>query len=244
MEEKGKIEERCPRCGQAMWYYEPMKDWYCNTCKLYKYQILTQTPGVIYYNAPPVDSFSRRSNLGILGFIVGLLCLMAIFLLFFGVGGMDNWLSLHSNSDSGYYYDYYNDEPNPMTSGAMNVAMSSLLFAFAFLVILLTIARKEWWNRLQGRMDLNSTDPWANIMLKRGVVGIFNVFFGVLVIAGVLLMALGIYFVNRTTDSDAYLIFATQFIVGIVLVIASYFMHQRFMERLSSDIYPLIFEKR
>ncbi|MFH0816703.1 MAG: hypothetical protein V1934_07810 [Methanobacteriota archaeon] len=219
---------KCSKCGSDMTFYEPAKDWYCYGCNAYS-----------RYNIPygvPVDSVSKRSILRVMALIVGLLGIISILLFLFGLGQI-NQAMIH------YDYDYYYDDSNrveAMLKGTMNIGIATGLLIVSYIGMRSTLSKKSWWERMHKYVDTSGNDPWANVMIKNQLVEIFQVYYGVIIMSGVVFLGIGIFFLNMFDTGGLYAVAGLEAMLGAFLILTSYIAYGKEMVRLSRDVYPLL----
>jgi hypothetical protein len=219
---------KCTRCGAEMTYYEPARDWYCYGCNAYS-----------RYNVPygaPVDSVSKRSILRVMSLIVGLLGIISILLFLFGLGQISFTLEYYQHDV--YYEDMYSFDT--LLKGAMDVAIGTVLLLITYAGLRSTLSRKAWWERMHMYVDTNGRDPWANVMMKNQLVEIFQVYYAVLIIIGVVFLGEGIFFLNVFSSAGLFLVAGLESILGALLILMSYIAYGKEMVRLSRDVYPML----
>ncbi|MCK4758365.1 MAG: hypothetical protein KAS67_07930 [Thermoplasmata archaeon] len=212
--------QKCPKCGKEMQYYEQVKDWFCGWCQYYLRQL--QQP------ISPVDAVSKRSILNIMKFIVATFCLVSVLLILFGLFQLN--VGIGENYDSDW-----------AIRGLMNIIISFGLLIVSYMYISSTVRKKQWWTRMQNFVDIQSELDVGSISMKKSLLEIYQVFYGSVIIIGIIFLSLGIFFLNVFEDSSYFYISGIDILVGIVLVFISYSAYRSEMEKLSMEVYPIIF---
>ena len=213
------MSESCPKCHKEMIYYSEMNNWYCHACRIYRYPMK---------NMPGVDAVSKRSILNIMKLIVGAICGVSGILVAIGVFQL--YLSFES----------YNSTQN-LVRGALNLSIAMALLLIVYLYIYTTLGKKNWWNRMQLYIDFQSKLSEGSTLMKRSLVEIFQIYYGSIIIIGIILLLLGITFINTLYEPEVLILSGFQTIIGILLIFLSYLKYRKDMEMLSRDIYPILF---
>ena len=209
-----------------MTYYEPAKDWYCFTCNAYS---RLNTPYGV-----PMDSVSKRSILRVMSLIVGLLGIVSIFLLLFGLGQLNQSMVYED-------YYYYGDHRGEMAfKGGMDMCIAAILLLFTYVGMRSTLSKGSWWEKMHKYVDTTGNDPWAAAAIKMQLVGTFQVYYGVLIICGVVFLGVGIFFLNAFDEADLYVVASLEAMLGALIILMSYIAYGKEMVRLSRDVYPLL----
>jgi drug/metabolite transporter (DMT)-like permease len=79
--------------------------------------------------------------------------------------------------------------------------------------------------------------------MKKNLVGIYQIFYGSVIIIGIISLTIGIFFLNIFNESSDFIIVGIDILLGVILIFISYIFYQKEMEKLSKDIYPIIFPK-
>jgi hypothetical protein len=187
----------------------------------------------------PVDSVSKRSILRVMSLIVGLLGIVSVFLLLFGLGQLNQSIAYE---DYCYYYDdNYRDEM--AFKGAVDVGIAALLLLFTYIGLRSTLSNTAWWEKMHRYVDTAGNDPWAAASIKLQLVGTFQVFYGIVIVCGVVFLGVGLFYINAFDDSGLYVIAALEALLGAVLMLMSCIAYGREMVRLSRDVYPSLSTK-
>lgn len=212
----------CPKCGREMIYYEQVNDWFCNFCQYYLRQILL--------HKQPMDALSKRSILGITSLIVGAFCIVSILLMIVGS------LMINIGMSTGSTIDWF-------VRGLMNILISFILLLITYIIIHSTVGRKQWWTRIQKFIDVQGGMNIGNMSMKKNLVGIYQIFYGSVIIIGIISLTIGILFLNIFNESSDFIMAGIDILLGVILIFISYIFYQIEMEKLSKDIYPIIFPK-
>jgi hypothetical protein len=211
-----------------MTYYEPAKDWYCFKCNAYS---RLNTPYGV-----PMDSVSKRSIIRVMSLIVGLLGIISIFLILFGLGQLNQ--SMMYNDYNYYEGDSYRTEM--AFKGAMDICIAVVLLMFTYAGLRSTLSKGAWWEKMHKYVDTTGTDPLAAGAIKMLLVGTFQVYYGVLIACGAVFLGVGIFYLNVFDASGLYAVAALEAVLGAILILLSYIAYGMEMVRLSRDVYPLL----
>jgi len=203
-----------------------MNNWYCHHCRYYL--------NPVKIDSPNVDAVSKRSILDLMKIIVGSISVIAIFLIAAGV--FQFFISSDNNS-------YYNDDNIMIARGFLNTLIGIILLLITFFYINITLAKKEWWNRMQLFIDFQSKASEGAMAMKRSLVMIYQIFYGSIILLGIILLLMGILFINTFSEGNVLIFSSTQAVLGIALIFLSYLKYRNNMEMLSRDIYPILFPK-
>jgi hypothetical protein len=219
--EKG-MAQTCPKCGREMVYYEQVHDWFCNFCQYYLRQL--------QLHKQPMDALSKRSILGITSLIVGAFCIVSIILMIVGS------LMINIGVSTGYTIDWF-------IRGLMNIIISFILLLITYVIIHVTVGNKQWWTRIQKFVDVQGGLNVGNMSMKKNLVDIYQIFYGSLIIVGIISLTIGILLLNISNESSDFMMAGFDIMIGVILIFISYISYQKEMEKLSKDIYPIIFPK-
>ena len=176
----------------------------------------------------PVDAVSKRSILNIMKFIVSAFCLVSVFLIMVGLFQLN--VGVGENYDSDW-----------AIRGLMNIIISFGLLTVSYMYISSTVRKKQWWTRMQNFVDIQSGLDIGSISMKKSLLDIYQVFYGSIIIIGIIFLSLGIFFLNVFEDPSYFFMSGIDIFVGIALVFISYTAYRSEMEKLSIDIYPILF---
>jgi hypothetical protein len=107
----------------------------------------------------------------------------------------------------------------------------------------LTVGREQWWTRIQKFIDVQGGMNIGNMLMKKNLVGIYQIFYGSIIIIGIISLTIGIFFLNIFDESSDFIIAGIDILLGVILIFISFIAYQTEMEKLSKDIYPIIFPK-
>ncbi len=211
--------ENCPNCHKEMKYYPEMNNWHCHTCMIYRYPMKDQ---------PGLDAVSKRSILNIMKLIVGAICAVSVILV--AIGTFQLFISFESY-----------DSTQNMVRGILNIIIAMSLLLIIYLYIHTTLGKNDWWSRMQLYIDFQSKLSEGSTQMKRSLVEIFQIFYGSIILMGIILLLIGVLVINTFYEPEILILSSIQAIVGVILIFLSYLKYRKDMEMLSRDIYPILF---
>ena len=213
------MNEACPKCRKEMIYYPEINNWHCPSCMIYRYPMKDQ---------PGMDAVSKRSILNIMKFIVGAISGVSVILVAIGV------FQLYTS------YELY-DITHSLVRGVMNIIIALSLMVVIYFYIFNTLGKKEWWSQMQLYIDFQSKLSEGSTQMKRSLVEIYQMFYGSIIIMGIILLLLGIMVINTFNEPELLIFSGIQAIIGVILIFLSYLKYKNDMEMLSREIYPILF---
>ena len=216
------MNEACPKCRKEMTYYPELNNWHCPSCLIYRYPMKDQ---------PGLDAVSKRSILNIMKLIVGAICAVSVILV--AIGTFQLFISFES----------YGSIQNTVR-GTLNIIIAMSLLLIIYLYIHTTLGKKEWWSRMQLYIDFQSKLSEGSTQMKRSLVEIFQIFYGSIILMGIILLLIGVLVINTFYEPEILILSSIQAIVGVILIFLSYLKYRKDMEMLSRDIYPILFSNK
>lgn len=220
----------CPKCGRQMEYHTQFNQWYCRNCGQYLYQ-LQQGYG-------PQNSVTKRSIVRIIMFISLAFCLITVIL--FGAGLLQIHIGLGVLLKTA---DYNVDISSTFAKGIINIMISLALFMSIHVFMDYTLRKKEWWEKLSKSLDLDTESYLGNLTLKRNVTDIFQMFYGTIILIGIIMFAFGIIFLNIVQNVNFNIISSIFIFIGIFINFLGYRLYKSEMENFSRLIFPLFLKQ-
>ena len=218
----------CPNCGKQMQFNEIKEEWYCYSCNGFSLSNKT-----IYED----DCIIRISNLNMIIIISLILIVVACF--FFIIGNMSLNYGLRYASFDFESSEYTVITTNDNINNGLFITYFSILLVLGVKIIMSeTVEKKSWFQELG--VGNKCYSPLATQIMKRRVMALIQIFYGAIIIFGIILISIGFLMAIFWSWSNDFSVHIPQIIIGFLLIFTCYLLYQEELKYISKYILPII----
>jgi hypothetical protein len=215
-----------------MAFYPAYNQWYCYVCA--KYPFITNT------RQSHINTCAMRNSIihfltrmtTVLGIVIFILFLASI--IYINNGLFDSW---NQNLTEPI-------KANPIQRGALLLVLSTSIIICYQYFLGRTVKEKRWWMKLIAEIDNGSFEEIDKYRIKLGIVEIYQTFYGILMLIGVVTVLLSLFYLCLSEKSSLFTLFILEIIIGITIVLISFWMYSTEIESTSKNIHPIFVDRK
>jgi hypothetical protein len=218
------------KCGGPLEHHYQWHQWYCTNCIQNLNRVLSKKVNQ--------NSEIKGSFLNVINGILLIFCLVIIILFITGL------LQIQTGLDDSIDFNFNEINGVPQSvKGLINISITLVFFFSLNILLNNTLRNKKWWQKLIRTFDLDEESHKNIFKFKGNASEIFIIFNGSIVLVGLIMIVIGLIFLNIVDTIIFNMVSCVIIFLGIFPIFWGYGRYQSDVENFTQFIVPSLFDK-
>ena len=220
----------CIKCGGPLEYNYHWHQWYCRNCIQDLNRVLSKKQNQ--------NSEIKGSFLNVIKGVLLIFCVVIISLFITGL------LQIQIGLDDTYNFNFNEINSVPLSvKGFVNISITLVFFFSLNIFLNNTLRNKKWWQKLIRTFDLDAESHNNIFKFKGNATEIFIIFNGSIVLVGLIMITIGLIFLNIVDTIIFNMVSCVIIFLGIFPIFWGYGRYQSDVENFTQLIAPSLSDK-
>ena len=217
------------KCGGPLEYHHLWHQWYCKYC---------------IQNLNRVLNKKENQNSEVKGFflnvIKGFLLIFCVVIISLFITGL---LQIQTGLDDSYDFNFNEINSVPLSvKGFINISITLVFFFSLNMFLNNTLRNKKWWQKLIRTFDLDAESHKNIFKFKGNATEIFLIFNGSIVLVGMIMIIIGLIFLNLVDTIIFNMVSYIIILLGIFSIFWGYKWYQCDVENVTQFMVPSLLD--
>jgi hypothetical protein len=131
-------------------------------------------------------------------------------------------------------------DTHPLPRGLLLMSLSvGIILGFQYFLER-TVQNTKWWKKLLKDINKGFFEEMDYQQMKLRIVGIYQTFYGLLVLLGVLTILISMFYLCLTDKLSLFTVFVGEIIIGMAMLLSSYRMYTMEIHSILKNIHPVL----